>query len=374
MPKSTPFSALCQWLVDPPLRTLISICSSLGAFMSIVRAIDVGYGITKYIRRVDGDCIECGSFLSMAEFCSSDTTMQGLGGRRDTVAVPMGPHFYEVGPDIELALEPWRSTLKGEDFITTPEYLALMRGALYYMNVEVIDLLVVGLPVAYFADKKDSLVKLAEGEHAVGRGRKVLVKRALAVAQPQGALVTYAAQQGVLDQIQHQDSLIIDVGTRTFDWVSTRGMRLLIRKSHSVDRGINNMLRIIAREISRDIGAIYLHLDAIDLALRKARPLTLYGKPYSIEKFKPLAMTVAHQAVGAMLSQIGDTQRFDNVVLTGGGAQIFKKYIKEALPRHSLLELAEPLYANVRGFQLAGQGRVEAEAGLDAVAQVEQRR
>lgn len=309
MSKSTPFSALCQWLADLPLRTLMSICSSLEALMSIVRAIDVGYGITKYIRRVDGDFIECGSFLSIAEFCSSDTTMQGLGGWRDTVAVPMGPHFYEVGPDIELALEPWRSTLKGEDFITTPEYLALMRGALYYMNVEVIDLLVVGLPVAYFADKKDSLVKLAEGEHSVGRGRKVLVKRALAVAQPQGALVTYAAQQGVLDQIQHQDSLIIDVGTRTFDWVSTRGMRLLIRKSHSVDRGINNMLRIIAREISRDIGADYQHLDAIDLALRKERPLTLYGKPYSIEKFKPLAMTVAHQAVGAMLSQIGDTDR-----------------------------------------------------------------
>ena len=44
----------------------MSICSSLGIFMSIVRAIDVGYGITKYIRRVDGDCIECGSFLSMA--------------------------------------------------------------------------------------------------------------------------------------------------------------------------------------------------------------------------------------------------------------------------------------------------------------------
>ena len=54
-----------------------------------------------------------------------------------------------------------------------------MRGALYCMNVEVIDLLVVGLPVAYFADKKVSLVKLAEGEHALGRGRKVLVKRVI---------------------------------------------------------------------------------------------------------------------------------------------------------------------------------------------------
>jgi plasmid segregation protein ParM len=84
------------------------------------------------------------------------------------------------------------------------------------------------------------------------------------------------------------------------------------------------MLDIIAREVTRDIGANYRELDAIDLALRKERPLTLYGRPYSIEKFKPLALTVAHQAVGAMLSQIGDTQRFDNVVLAGGGAYLFK--------------------------------------------------
>ena len=264
--------------------------------------------------------------------------------------------------------------MKGENYIETPEYLALMRGALYYMKIDIIDLLVVGLPVAYFAGKKDRLVKLAEGEHAVGCGRKVLVKRALAVAQPQGALVTYAAQQGVLDQIQQQDSLVIDAGTRTFDWVASRGMRILTRKSHSVDRGVYNMLDIIAREVTRDIGANYRELDAIDLALRKERPLTLYGRPYSIEKFKPLALTVAHQAVGAMLSQIGDTQRFDNVVVAGGGAYLFKKKLKEVFTKHPLLEIAEPIFANVRGFQIAGQGQLDAEAAIDPAARMERRR
>ena len=342
--------------------------------MSTVRAIDVGYGVTKFVRRVEGTRIECGQFQSIAEFSMRDTTGDAFGGLRDTVAVPIGAWFYEVGPDIDLALGNWRPTMKGENYIETPEYLALMRGALYYMNTEVIDLLVVGLPVAYFADKKSRLVKLAEGEHAVGRGRKVLVKRALAVAQPQGALVTYSAQQGVLDQIQQQDSLVIDAGTRTFDWVASRGMRILTRKSHSVDRGVYNMLDIIAREITRDIGANYRELDAIDLALRKERPLTLYGRPYSIEKFKPLALTVAHQAVGAMLSQIGDTQRFDNVVLAGGGAYLFKKKLKEVFTKHPLLEIAEPIFANVRGFQMAGQGQLEAEAAIDPVAQMEHRR
>jgi len=39
----------------------------------------------------------------------------------------------------------------------------------------------------------------------------------------------------------------------------------------------------------------------------------------------------------------------------GGGAFLFKKAVKAAFPKHRIHEVKEPMFANVRGFQLAGQ-------------------
>jgi plasmid segregation protein ParM len=43
----------------------------------------------------------------------------------------------------------------------------------------------------------------------------------------------------------------------------------------------------------------------------------------------------------------------------GGGTFLFKKAIKEAFPKHRILEVKEPMFANVRGFQIAGMNYVE---------------
>jgi plasmid segregation protein ParM len=42
--------------------------------------------------------------------------------------------------------------------------------------------------------------------------------------------------------------------------------------------------------------------------------------------------------------------------------------------KHPLLEIAEPIFANVRGFQSAGQGQLDAEAAIDPAARMERRR
>jgi hypothetical protein len=38
----------------------------------------------------------------------------------------------------------------------------------------------------------------------------------------------------------------------------------------------------------------------------------------------------------------------------GGGAFLFKKAVKEAFATHQILEVKEPMFANVRGYQIAG--------------------
>ena len=62
----------------------------------VVRAIDVGFGNTKYVTGVVGDKIECAHFPSLAFHSARDRTNDLIGERRRTVAIPVDDVFYEV--------------------------------------------------------------------------------------------------------------------------------------------------------------------------------------------------------------------------------------------------------------------------------------
>jgi plasmid segregation protein ParM len=217
-----------------------------------------------------------------------------------------------------------------------------------------IDLLVVGLPVALLHLKKSALEKAMMGTHDVGGGKTVTVVKALAVAQPQGALAHYASVHKKMATIGNEQSLIIDPGSRTFDWLVARGMRQVQKQSHSFNRGMSDVLRLIAAEITKDIGSPYRDLDAIDLALRTGKQPVIFQKSYDITRFMPMAEAVAQQAVSAMKQYIESPHSLQNIILVGGGAFLFKKAVKQAFATHQVLEVKEPMFANVRGYQIAG--------------------
>lgn len=336
----------------------------------IVRAIDVGFGNTKFITSTSNGRIDCAHFPSLAFHSTRDLSHDVIGGRRKTVAVPVDGLFYEVGPDVELAADRFRARQLHDNYTETREYRALWRGALYFMKVDVIDLLVVGLPVARFQARRVRLEKEMTGEFDVGRNSKVLVRKVLVVAQPQGALYQYATVHGRLKEVLDEKSLVIDVGSRTFDWLVTRGMNVVARLSSSVDRGVSDILREIAAHISTDLGTDYRDLEAIDLALRTGKNPRIFQKAYDIKKLDVIVREIADQAVSSMMQHIDNSHAFENIVLVGGGAYLFKRAVKQAFPRHTIHEVKEPLYANVRGFQLAGQaaiGNVMAPAKVPAV-------
>ncbi|MFT4192102.1 MAG: PRTRC system protein D [Comamonas sp.] len=321
----------------------------------IVRAVDVGSGNTKFVTGVAGTEIRCASFPSVAYPSSGETPHWPAGERRKTVCIPVGPLFYEVGPDVGLAADTFRAKQLHDDYIDSPEYMALLRGALSLMKVPHIELLIVGLPVALFTLKKTALEKAMAGSHPVGNGKTVTVAKAMAVAQPQGALVHYAAGHEKMTSIGNEQSLVIDPGSRTFDWLVTRGMRLVQKQSNSINRGMSDVLRLLADEISKDIGTPYRDYDAIDLALRTGKAPVIFQKPYDMKKHLPLAESVAQQAVSTMRQWIETPESLQNIILVGGGAFLFKKAVKAAFPKHRIHEVKDPMFANVRGFQIAGQ-------------------
>ena len=61
-----------------------------------------------------------------------------------------------------------------------------------------------------------------------------------------------------------------------------------------------------------------MNMDELDHALRKQRPLRLWGKPYLVEKYRPLTEPIAYDAVQSMLASIGHKERFEFVVVAGG--------------------------------------------------------
>ena len=321
----------------------------------IVRAVDVGSGNTKFVTGVVGNEIRCASFPSVAYPSSGETPHWPASERRKTVCIPVGPLFYEVGPDVGLAADTFRAKQLHDEYTESPEYMALLRGALSMMKVSHTDLLIVGLPVALFSLKKSALEKTMAGEHQIGGGKTVTVAKAMAVAQPQGALVHYAAEHKKMATIGTEQSLVIDPGSRTFDWLVTRGMRLVQKQSHSINRGMSDVLRLLAAEISKDVGSPYRDYDAIDLALRSGKSPVIFQKPYDMGRHLPLAESVAQQAVSTMRQWIETPESLQNIILVGGGAFLFKKAVKAAFPKHRIHEVKEPMFANVRGFQLAGQ-------------------
>ncbi len=324
----------------------------------IVRAIDAGRGNIKFVvGEEDGD-IKCMHFPSEAYPSETDQRSDGISGKRKTVGIPIDGLIYEVGPDVHLAADIFNAkVLQHDAYSETTEYLALVRGALHFMKVEHIDLLVVGLPVATFKAPKRvaALEKQMTGKHDLGKVRAVTVKEVKVLAQPTGALMHYGKVHNRWAEMRREKSLIIDPGARTFDWIVTQGIQQIESKSHSLNRGMFDVLQKIAEGISRNTGTQFREFDLLDAALRGGKKPVIFQQEYDIAQHLPLAKKIAEHAVAEMLHYVGDASDIKNIILVGGGAFFFKKAVKDAFPKHNIHELKDPMYANVKGFQIAGK-------------------
>lgn len=323
----------------------------------VVRAVDVGRGNTKYIADVREGQVRCEMFPSQAHAAESAYEQEAWGPRRKTVSIPVGQLVYEVGPDVHLAADVFNaSVLQHDRYIDTPEYMALLLGAVHYMQLDHIDLLVVGLPVATYKIKKQvqALERKLAGHHPLPRDRSVHIGKVKAIAQPSGALMHFGLLHNRITQIRKERSLIIDPGRRTFDWLVTEGMQQIEKRSHSVPRGMFDVVHSIAEGISRNTGSHFREYELIDTALRTGKNPVIFQKEYDLVQHLPLAQKIPEQAVAEMMHYVGDAGDIRNIVLVGGGAFFYRKALKAAFPRHTIHELKDPIYANVRGFQSAG--------------------
>ena len=355
----------------------------------MVRAIDVGFGQVKLSLR-HGEAVSFTSFPSMA-IPADASAVRSLGTRRrDTFDVPVRGAMYEVGRDVGLAHAGGNFGRDVTDeFYRGAIYEALTKGALRYMleagDVQ-IDVLVLGLPVNQYNDAKrrDYLRTTFEGAIDVGDGRTVFVKRVMVQAQPVGG---YAAIDEHLDKlnavIRSTDGaltelasgevledlavLMVDPGEHTLDWLLVQQGAINPRASGAAsDAGRHRVVRAVQDALSAQIGRPLgpSVVPRINEALRLGQPVKLSGVSHDLRQFEPVVLSVIDDSINRMIDGLRDAHEIiDLIVLVGGHPQHYRDLLAKRFPAIPVFVMPEPMYANLRGFQMIG----EAEAATAEV-------
>ncbi|MFC4524713.1 PRTRC system protein D [Cupriavidus pinatubonensis] len=326
-------------------------------------AIDVGYGNTKSAFPLGSD-LATNMFPSLAPIAATSSLTAHAGGffrTRNVVNVEIEGARYEVGPDVSLSAGPVHNgRALSEDYVTTPNYAALLAGSLHYANAKEVDRLVLGLPVHNTQKYATYLKDRFTGTHDFGAG-DVQIHSVLPLPQPLGTLITYIQQSGKKYDPDNA-YLVIDVGYFTTDWVVARGYTMDDTRSGGTPGGAAHIYQQVASLITANREQPTDSIERIDKAIRDAKPMVFYGHDLDVSPYLAEAMALTHQPVKEIQSRVGRTEDIRAIILTGGGAQLYAATIRAAFPLNVIHIMDAPCFANVRGFYTIGSARHAAKA------------
>lgn len=332
-----------------------------------ILAVDVGYGNTKLVWGASrNDSCEL-IFKSIAPTTrQNDDAFAAFSQPLDRITISVNNRNFLVGPEAYLAGS--ATTTLHKDYIKHDEYLALLRGAMYYMMKKSgtlkhkIDGLVVGLPVSNFSEHRDALTKLAIGVHTLptptgmrdlyGSTFDVVVDQVLVLPQPIGALRNFA---GNLQTGDNSVSLVVDAGYNTFDWVTAYGMRPDMVRSGSFDGGVAHILREVSLQAGKTLGLGVIDFVQCESALSTG-VLSHKSQNYPFGQFKTIAEDAGTEIVNKFVSVLDATRPFDRIVMAGGGAKYYLKALRKKFPDFEVVASSDSVMANVRGFYAFAAG------------------
>jgi plasmid segregation protein ParM len=326
--------------------------------MSIVAAIDVGYGNVKFTKKRNGALIECGHFPSVAPISRGVDIGGDALSRKDVIKVEVGGIEYAVGNDALLSLKGASGRVLSTDYPERDVYLALVRGALSYMQQSKIEMLVTGLPVNFYRQYKDRLVERLSGIHKFPSGREVEIDKAWVIPQPVGGFLNYAMEAGVYGSLRESNCLVIDIGFYTVDWLVCRGLKVIDERSGSVPSGTSKMLESLSIHLGNELGEPFEDINRLDIAINNRNQLDWYGKPFDFSHLMPKVEPIINSACESIANSVGTLSDVAKVVVVGGGAKHYLQGIRRICHQNDIAEVNESIYANVRGFMIAGEQKV----------------
>jgi PRTRC genetic system protein D len=345
----------------------------------IIRAIDLGFGMVKLTRNFDPRKLEshCFSFPSITAKVSpgdqSPGNEDGITSARKTKFVTVNGSTYAVGPDARESVLDGSGRVRAEEYIETTEYMALSLGALCWMQLPedsdgnyTIDVLVVGLPVSSFKDRRDELKNRMTGIHHVD-GKNYNIKNVVVVRQPHGAYADFVINSKQSSEIKNEVTLVVDAGYFTFDWLWMKGNAPADQLSYAVNNGgMASVLDAVIEQMYLDEkdripkltkGRIVNLTETIDEALRTGTEIRIgnLSMANSISHYRKVALKRADYAVSEMMKKIGERDlEINNIIATGGGSHLYSEVLKDKFPCHTIHVSDRPAHANARGYALLG--------------------
>lgn len=340
--------------------------------MQTIRAIEIGYGSLSFTQSVIDEVPVIRTFASIVSPVSNDDLSGGL-SKRDTVRVNLGKNaIYEVGPDANLLCDRTSSRVLSSSFIESDQYQALFKGALYLMDVNSIDLLVLSLPVNNML-RSDALKKMAIGEHEIN-GKKVSVKNVWILCQPLAGYLSYANQIGQkgFDKLKEQNVLSLDFGFTTADWLTSTGLKINDKRSGAVSMGMSAILE----EVAKSLKSAFQHLDMIPLSLiddafwKHPGIIKVSGRNYPFPVCEGVdcegnktkitfdVSTDINKVVVSCLqsvrNSVGAGAEIAKIIVMGGSHNVYLPEVKRSFPEHDVVIVDRPMTAVCEGMYHGG--------------------
>lgn len=334
----------------------------------IVRAIDVGFGNTKFTTKNYRDGMGCDLFPSIAPLTPAALLKNDemlTGGR--IVNVNVSGQTYTIGKDVRTASTTSTVRILDERYPESDVYLALVMGALYEMREETIDLLVLGLPMNTYSKFQLSLAKRMKGKHTIPNpARKknsfapaeitVTVKTVKVIPQAIGAFLNYSVHKGLNDALQNQLNLVVDVGRGTLDWFVSQGTQPIVARSGATFGGVAKIALTVAEREDPSLKDNQSIMDRIEAALHTKQPILISRKPVDIwAKHEGVIKKAITDPIQKMVFGLGELKDIDNILVTGGGSSLYMNELVNVFGAGEFIVDDEPIFANVKGFQLAGE-------------------
>lgn len=252
----------------------------------------------------------------------------------------------------------------------TPIYKALYLGALAKISkvTKEIDILVTGLPASQARNQAivKPLIAMMQGVHKIDEDTEVVVRKVLVISQGSGVINDVLNSIDDPNRLFRSNILVVDPGYYSVDYVVYEKGNLNERASNSSVEAVRSLITTI-NELMRDEIQTEPGLDTIEEAFRaNEKSIYLYGKEYDLIPYVEKAKKIVYPR---LLSQVRNdlsfmsTDRVDEVLLAGGGANLYEGAVREAYPNARINISAEPVASNSRGFFFYGLGEVESQNG-----------
>lgn len=312
-----------------------------------VVGIDIGYGDVKIVSDDLLAVTEKGCFVSFPTVIAPARAETFSVTEEENVFVEVGENKYCVGEDARESANVLNT--KYETWFKDDLYLAFYKKALSYVTPGTIDV-VTGLPVSDFDKWNNELKKRLTGEFKVN-GKTYEVVNLRIMPQPFGSFSNYIfdSSGNLMNETAMKETVgIIDIGTRTTDFILVdSGKWKKEGASGTINTGVSNLLDKVSKQVS-EIYKVDLTMLKVRDAIR-SREIKVYGKPKDIS-------TIIDQEVHHLAKFIeytaktfwGSGAHIDTVLLVGGGAEIFRKYMENLFPHLTVPK--EISFSNAKGF------------------------